>query len=418
MNLQSWQTRQTLLQVARLSLRLAAGFQLLLMAATWQLWLAPGRFPVVPLLQLNLRTELIPAATLPLAAGCLLLTLNIAPNSRTVQTSFVLLTLVAAGLPVAASLQCLQAWHWLFINVLLLSLLPRSASNLRAIIAALYVCSGLSRIAEFPEHGPAGLIVRQLLSFAGQSAADIDTVRLGCHIACGCEILAGVALLFAGYFPRLAAAAAVAMHLTLLAALGPWGLGHHPAVLLWNLQLLLLTPLLALTAPLSYSTEPPGWPTFRHSAPAIFHWLFALSGLFGVADNWPAWQLYSSRPESWQLYIRHDQAKQLPENLQPWLSPTIINGWQPLSLDRFSLAATSSPLVPEDRFQAAVIDAVLQQVPADTQFLVRISEPHPLRWWHRQERQISTRQQLQQEQNRFLLNARAIAQTPIQRKTD
>ncbi|MFM8726965.1 MAG: hypothetical protein ACKON9_17785, partial [Planctomycetaceae bacterium] len=177
MNLQSWQTRQTLLQVARLSLRLAAGFQVLLMAATWQLWLAPGRFPVVPLLQLNLRTELIPAATLPLAAGCLLLALNIAANSRTVQTCSVLLTLVAAVLPVAASLQCLQAWHWLFINVLLLSLLPRSASNLRAIIAALYVCSGLSRIAELPEHGPAGLIVRQLLSFAGLSAADIDTVR-------------------------------------------------------------------------------------------------------------------------------------------------------------------------------------------------------------------------------------------------
>ena len=418
MSLQNWYATQSLPHVTSVALRLAASFQLLMMTATWKLWLTPGSFPVVPLLRLNLSPDLIPAATLPLAAGCLLLALNVAGNARAVQRSIVLLTLVAAILPVLGSQQCLQAWHWLFMNVLLFSLLPRFASNLRLVIAAVYVCSGLSRIAEFPENGPAGLIVRQLLDFVGQSGADVETVRLGCHLTCGCEIIAGLALLFAGQFPQPAALTAVAMHLTLLTALGPFGLGHHPAVLLWNVQLLLLTPLLALTAPRQLSAENNSPTALRNSAPALFHWLFAISGLFGVADNWPSWQLYSSRPESWQLYIRHDQAKQLPASLQPWLSPTILNGWQPLSLDRCSFAATNSPLVPEDRFQAAVIDAVLQQIPNDTEFLIRISEPDPMRWWHRRERQIVTHQQLRLEMTRFILNATALPPHPKHLKID
>jgi hypothetical protein len=403
----SWLQSLSQPQVALLTLRLAAGFQLLLMAATWKLWLIPGSFPLVPLLSLHLRPQLIPAASIPLAAGCLLLTLNATPRSR-LQKRIVLLTLLAAALPVLCSLQCLQAWHWLFMLTLLLTLLPLPTSNLRAVIAALYVCSGLSRFSLAPEVGPVGLIVRQLLLFAGRPDADPATVRLCCHLACVAEILAGLALLFAGRLPQLAAAAAAVMHLSLLAALGPFGLGHHPAVLIWNLQLLLLSPLLALTAPRWTFNVRGISAALRCSLPAALHWLFALSGLFGLADNWPSWQLYSSRPESWQLWIRRDHAHRLPDSLQPWLSPAVVNGWQPLSLDRLSLAATSSPLVPEDRFQAAIIEAILQDIPNDTDFHIRITEPDPLRWWQRSERQISTRQQLRQEQTGFLLNATAI----------
>jgi hypothetical protein len=198
------------------------------------------------------------------------------------------------------------------------------------------------------------------------------------------------------------------MHLSLLAALGPFGLGHHPAVLLWNLHLLLLVPLLALTAPACRLYPHSVSAAVRAYLPAALHWLFALSGLFGIADNWPSWQLYSSRPESWQLWIRRDQAARLPDNLQPWLSRTVVDGWQPLSLERLSFAATSSPLVPEDRFQAAVIEAFLQTMPTSTDFQIRITEPHQFRWWQRRERRIFTLQQLHEEQARFLLNARSV----------
>ena len=50
----SWLQSLSQPQVALLTLRLAAGFQLLLMAATWKLWLIPGSFPLVPLLSLHL----------------------------------------------------------------------------------------------------------------------------------------------------------------------------------------------------------------------------------------------------------------------------------------------------------------------------------------------------------------------------
>lgn len=407
MTTRRWLPSLTQSQVALLTLRLAAGFQLLLMSATWKLWLNPGSFPLVPLLPLHLRPQLIPAASIPLAAGCLLLIFNVLPQPR-LQKRVVLLTLVAAAVPVLGSLQCLQAWHWLFMITLLLNLLPLPASNLRAVIAALYVCSGLSRFSQFPEQGPVGLIVRQLLLFAGQPAVHPETVRLCCHLACAFEILAGLALLFAGSLPGITAAAAAVMHLSLLAALGPFGLGHHPAVLLWNLHLLLLVPLLALTAPACRLNPHSVSAAVRAYLPAALHWLFALSGLFGIADNWPSWQLYSSRPESWQLWIRRDQAARLPDNLQPWLSRTVVDGWQPLSLERLSFAATSSPLVPEDRFQAAVIEAFLQTMPTSTDFQIRITEPHQFRWWQRRERRIFTLQQLHEEQARFLLNARSV----------
>ncbi|MFN9139192.1 MAG: hypothetical protein ACK5YE_25390, partial [Planctomyces sp.] len=73
MTTRRWLPSLTQSQVALLTLRLAAGFHLRLMSATWKLWLNPGSFPLVPLLPLHLRPQLIPAASIPLAAGCLLL---------------------------------------------------------------------------------------------------------------------------------------------------------------------------------------------------------------------------------------------------------------------------------------------------------------------------------------------------------
>lgn len=64
--------------------------------------------------------------------------------------------------------------------------------------------------------------------------------------------------------------------------------------------------------------------------------------------------------------------------------------------------------MPEDRFQAAVIEAFLQTMPTSTDFQIRITEPHQFRWWQRRERRIFTLQQLREEQARFLLNARSV----------
>ncbi len=390
--------------------RLASVFQLLLMAATWKLWLYPDSFPRVPLIAVWLPHQILTGAACVLAAGCLLLAGSFV-NSPNACRRTILLCLAAACLPVLLNQHCLQAWHWLFLLTLASSLLPQPLICLHSVIATIYVCSGLSRLTEFPEQGPAGMIVRQLLSFVGIDAVTVETLRWCCHLASGFEILAGLTLLGAGRYPQVAAAMAIAVHLPLLAALGPFGLRHHSAVLLWNLQLLLLAPLLAITAPrrsaaqLDKMRDETAKQRLLRSVPVGILWLFALSGLFGLADNWPSWQLYSSRPESWHLWIRRDDSKRLPAQFQPWLSPTVIDGWQPFGLDRLSLAATGSPLVPEDRFQAGVIDALLRQCPSDLQFRIRISEPHPWLWWIRRERTLKSRAELQSEQSRFLLNA-------------
>ena len=53
-------------------------------------------------------------------------------------------------------------------------------------------------------------------------------------------------------------------------------------------------------------------------------------------------------------------------------------------------------MYPEDRFQRAVIQSLLAQVPESVRFRVNISEPEFPFWWQRRERQIETREDLRE----------------------
>jgi len=100
---------------ADLALRCLATFQMLLMLATWPLWFAPERFPVVPLLALSL-----PILAIPLTSGllfliCLAMSLKPFPGAPTGNRAgrrlLCSIALVAAIVPVICNQHCLQAWH-------------------------------------------------------------------------------------------------------------------------------------------------------------------------------------------------------------------------------------------------------------------------------------------------------------------
>ena len=396
---------------ADLALRCLATFQMLLMLATWPLWFAPSRFPVVPLFSQSLPLLAIPVASVLLFLTCLAISLIRFPTAPTSSISgrqrLCSLALVAAVVPVICNQHCLQAWHWLFILAMLIAVTHTPeirASQLRLTICTLYICSGLSRITANPQAGIAGLIARQLLEFLpGTPDHTADTVNLACHALSALEITTGIMLLFNSRRIRVPAVVlAVLMHASLLLALGPTGLNHHPGVLLWNLCFPILLPLLFLRG------LPSAGKNHSFGAGGLLISVFSVSGLFALADNWPAWQLYSARPESWTLWVHRADTPELPLSLRPWLSSTVQDDWVPVRLDRLSLHQIGSPLYPEDRFQLAIISHTLQSLPETVRFRVTVEEPRPLDWWNRSVRLISNRADLEKEHEAFILNSRAL----------
>ena len=396
---------------ADLALRCLATFQMLLMLATWPLWFAPGRFPVVPLFSQSLPILAIPLTSGLLFLTCLAMSLKPFPGTPTGNRAgrrlLCSIALVAAVVPVICNQHCLQAWHWLFILAMLITVThtPESrAPQLRLTICTLYICSGLSRITANPQAGIAGLIARQLLEFLpGPADHTANTVNLACHVLSALEIITGILLLFDFRRTRVPAVVlAVLMHASLLLALGPIGLNHHPGVLLWNLCFPILVPLLFLRG------LPPACRGRRFGVGGLLISAFSVSGLFGVADNWPAWQLYSARPESWTLWVHRSDTPELPQFLRQWLGSTAQEDWVPVRLDRLSLHQTGSPLYPEDRFQLAIISSTLNSLPDTVRFRVTVEEPRPLDWWNRSLRLISDRADLNQEHQTFILNSRVL----------
>lgn len=386
-------------------LRLLAGFQLLLMLSTLPLWLNDGRFPAVPLFSVPaLPPRLLAMVSAAFAFGCLLLVLKspaAAPDASARRFPLLPCWLLLFGILAGCCNQhCLQAWHVFFLWIVFSGLIrdpQRQLAALRHLPACVYVCSGLSRLSLEPEAGPTGMILGQLTAWLPASLQPAAaTFRLLCHAAAWSEVAVGLLLLSRGRLGGWATAAAMLLHAALLLALGPFGLNHNPAVLLWNLCFLCLLPLLC-GRPNRLSPPPRAW--------VCLLWGISLAGLVGITDNWPSWQLYSSRPENWQLWIDRQYTSRLPPKLARATSSTAVDGLVPVRLDLASLQQTGSPLYPEDRFQLALIEHTLAQLPEACRFRVRIDQPQVWCWWRRTVRQISDRRALQAEHNRFWLNS-------------
>lgn len=397
--------------------RLLATFQVALMAVTWPLWWGQSNFPQVPLIATGiapangsfLSAVLVFAVSLIAVAG--LYRQYEARRVRVLQW----ISLVSGLLLVVLNQHRLQPWHWLFLlcqTWCLLFAAPHSLHLMRHTLSSTYVCAALSRISLTPQNGITGLIVSQLLKMSHVAAwtTDRNALAILCCLAIVAEFLIGVLLLFRR--TRTAGAVlALLLHLLLLLALGPYGLNHSAAVLLWNANLLCLVPLLFIGKHLKSKRRSDDRPQTSErwvKAAVIVTWMIPLSGLFGIADNWPAWQVYSPRPEHWTCLIHADDRSQLPEVLQPFTGmPAPLSEWSPIRLEHWSLAATHAPLYPEDRFQLAIIESVLSQLPPDCRFRVEISEPGGLFWWRRRSREVATRADLQKEHLRFHLNSAA-----------
>ncbi|HQX52888.1 MAG TPA: hypothetical protein PLR25_23405 [Planctomycetaceae bacterium] len=395
-----WQRR------CRLAIRILAGFEFVLILATWPLWWGGSAFPAIPLIggvALPLIVDRLLVGTL--LSACAITATGI--GDRRWNLAARITALVAAAILVLSDQHRLQAWHWLFMLGLGASFFgpAQGLQLLRAVLASVYVCSALSRISAIAHQGMSAAIVDQLLRMLGidSRAAGGGKLEILCHGFNAGELIVGLMLIYPKT-RRYGILSAVALHGTLLIALGPFGLRHHSAVLLWNLCFVCLIPVV-FAGPTAVAESERSRERWAYHAAKLFVWLFPLSGLIGVADNWPSWQLYSMRPETWTLRINDADRNHLPKSLQPHVSEASpLDHWVTVRMDRWSLAETESPIYPEDRFQCDVVCHVINELPDDAEFRIEISEPFPWSWWRRRYRTIESRGELDTERERFVFH--------------
>lgn len=339
---------------------------LALVGATWPLWTGTTDFPQVPLLVALRPVPLLVDWTLLAGLVAAWIAVLWTPAPQRVGRVGLLIVAAALGLLILLNQHRLQPWAWQFLLVGLLigSAAPAAAlSAWRWLAVSIYVWSALSKldVTFFQSHGP--FLLEGLFRALGRPEAlglwsETARFRLAAAIPLA-ELSVAVTLLI----PRtrlVGLVGSITMHLVLLLALGPFGHGHQPGVLLWNLffigQNLLLFARPAIACP--------AWS--EQSAGTRFAW--AVTGLavllpalepFGGWDHWPGWAVYASRPERVYASVAEADAEHPPENLQPWLEPAgPFDPWRQLRIDRWSLAAVGAPIYPQDRFAVGVALAV------------------------------------------------------------
>ena len=375
---------------------------LVLMGMTWPLWTPQTVFPQVPLLGLALGWPTSigwVALTGMLTSAASLLALSQWqrwPPQATVRQGASLLLFSCFGLLVLIDQHRLQPWAYqLVAGLLLLSCLP-APSGLRwcrGLVLSIYAWSALSKFdLTFLESTGQRLLSGLLRASGNPFGVWPPSVRLAVVASFPLAELALAWGLARRKTRPLALPLSVAMHLTLLLALGPWGLDQHRAVLGWNVYFILQNLVLFGPMPkrrdfgrLNFGrwepegdlelAEPNRTPAGQPQADrtpgrqtriarlvtgaALFMLLAPALEPFGYYDHWPAWGLYSVSHDRIILFVSGRAKGHLPRSVRPFLeAPQAGKPWCRLRTDRWSLATLKAPLYPQARFQLGVAEAV------------------------------------------------------------
>jgi len=355
-------------------------FALLLLAVTWKLWTPHVSYPQVPLLDAFRATPAwLQWGVLGGQAISLLMAIAAPKNDRRMWrfalASFAGLTLFAA----LVDQHRFQPWAYQMAVIgVVLALCPatRAIVLLRVLTVSIYFFSAVSKIDYVFLHTVGQQLSGALLEFVHIDAdafSPITRLRLALLLPIG-ELLVACGLCW--HRTRFAALiAAIAMHVMLFFAVGPWGLSHKPGVLVWNLffiaqNLLLFTnrfPAWAVSKEES-SDEKPSQPAsttsnglgvrFAHGL-VIAVVLLPLLEPWGRFDHWLAWGLYAPKSSRAQTFIHRSARDRLPKALQSHLQEEQPDSpWLRLRIDNWSLNALDVPIYPQDRFQLGVAEAV------------------------------------------------------------
>ena len=333
----------------------------------------------------------------------------------------------------------LQPWAWQALLLLLIeATFPRDAARWqRRLAISVYVFSAFSKLdAAFADHLGRLLVTEGLAPAVGLDAAfwSDGLVRAMAWTLPAFELAAGVLL---AWKPRWGLAAATAMHAGLLLTLGPWGLNHHPGVLIWNAFFLVHVWVLFPAEYLhiaSRGRQPPedgeyrtgpveraavevgrlndavsaGGPLRGLTPPArLIGWSVLLLPVlepFGLWDHWPSWSVYSNRPAVVRLEVGG-----LPTvRGVNWIArDNPLSDVQIVSLSGWSFETWRTPCYPQERFQLAVAAALLDRLPDRTPFVIRLRKYAADRSGAATDETIEDRDELRRRLSQYWLNTNA-----------
>ena len=344
----------------------AAGF-IVLIAATWPLWIPQSIFPQVPLI---LVASHVPRSAEWGLLATLLISLLVAifvKNEAIRRLACMFVGLTALSL-VSIDQHRLQPWAWQFVILSLVFAMSDSStakSCWRWLVISIYAWSAWSKMDQDFVIGHGRFLLDGLFKSVGLTQGieicPESVSRVLIAMIPIFELLIAIGLCWSRT-RFLAVIGATIMHTALLLALGPFGHRHQPGVLIWNLFFLMQNGMLFLR---TSSLQPFQPANSIRSLTQIGNRLARLSAItavlwpslesFGYCDHWPAWAVYAAKPERVTVIVHSDELLQLPENLRQYVGhQLIIDNSHPLRIDRWSLDALYVPIYPQDRFQIGV----------------------------------------------------------------
>jgi len=407
-------------RAASVLMRLVAGSLCVLIAVTWPLWSPGGDFPCVPLIGFGAE---VPAWLEWVALGGAGLASVVGSiggarlrAGRCSATAYVL----AFGLLVLSDQHRLQPWTYqlVVLAVVLCGLSSGEAIALgRMLVASIYFFSALSKLDRSFLDAGGGQIVDGLLRCLGlvQYVGESGRTTLAGCFATG-ELLVALGLCWRRS-RKYAWPASIAMHVLLLAALGPWGAKSQPGVLLWNLYFIGQNVVLFGLAGEQRipSTDAQSTATHQLMPIARLAWLvrglaafvilFPLTEPFGLCDVWPAWAVYATGPERLRVFIEEADRDRLPASLRAYVQPPRFeDGLCLVRIDRWSLDASRAPIYPQNRFRLGVALAITDMGPFGDTMRVELESVADRFTGKRTSRQLKGRAAIVSELNGYWLN--------------
>ncbi len=379
--------------------------------ATWPLWWGGTTFPVVPWFRWLLGVPLVADRGLVVVLVAAATAVVLAP--RRGRSAGLAVLLASLGLLVLLDQHRFQPWAWLILleALAILTLPSRTAQRwIRALVISLYVWSAVSKLDAAFLAGRGPWLLTGLLEGLGLETGLLPPQRLA--RAAWLLPMGELATAAAIAVPRMrwiGKLLALGMHASLLVALGPWGHDHHLGVLLWNAFFLVQTLLLfgqdaAETSPAAIDRTPArelvvkGILAIAMAAPVLEPW--------GLWDHWPAWAVYSDRPEVVRMWIPESAVGTLPAGLSH-APPDPFSDQCEVRFDDWSFSTERSPVYPQTRYRLALARAVASRLDPGTPFRITIEATPDRRSGMRLKRELSGRDELLRECDSFFFSTAA-----------
>ena len=397
-----------------------------LMTCTWRLWIGTDKFPQIPLLSVLIgSTQLIDwgaLATCCLAVIVIVITSTIAisvgkesqnhlsrePIQPKIRFAAIVWSL-ALTLLFATNQHRLQPWAWQFFLLAIVTAVSSRKSDClsgcRAIMISIYVWSAIGKFDYQFLHGLGRQFVATLTELCNypipmESISPAVVMLLPIF-----ELLVGLLLAF--QMTRLLALIGVVMfHLGLVAVLGPWGMNHHAAVVVWNICFGLMTLILFWTRArhdegLNLLHRSTNLFSASHLPAAIIAGLTIILPVFVRMDHWLAWGLYAPNNRRCTLITVANSQRDFDESLKPFLVALgrhNLDGLELLSVEgldllqvdmgQMSLHALNAPIYPEARMQVGVAQWIVDRFNLGSRTIIKVESKSDLRTGQRTARTI------------------------------